>query len=73
MFRDLIPALADDYHVMAPDLPGFGFSATPDRAQFRYTFDHPADAIALLAAASPGTQVPPKDDRSLVQKRRGAP
>jgi pimeloyl-ACP methyl ester carboxylesterase len=45
MFRDLIPALADDYHVVAPDLPGFGFSETPDRTQFRYTFDHLADVI----------------------------
>jgi len=45
MFRDLIPALAEDYHVVAPDLPGFGFSAAPDRAQFRYTFDHLADVI----------------------------
>jgi alpha-beta hydrolase superfamily lysophospholipase len=45
MFRDLIPALADDYHVVAPDLPGFGFSEAPDRAQFRYTFDHLADVI----------------------------
>lgn len=45
MFRDLIPALADDYYVVAPDLPGFGFSESPDRAQFRYTFDHLADVI----------------------------
>jgi pimeloyl-ACP methyl ester carboxylesterase len=45
MFRDLIPALADNYHVVAPDLPGFGFSEAPDRAQFRYTFDHLADVI----------------------------
>jgi len=45
MFRDLIPALADDYHVIAPDLPGFGFSAAPARRQFKYTFDHLADAI----------------------------
>src|SRR5262247_1734179 len=45
MFRDLIPALADDYHVVAPDLPGFGFSEAPDRAQFKYTFDHLADVI----------------------------
>jgi len=45
MFRDLIPALADDCHVVAPDLPGFGFSDAPDRAQFRYTFDHLADVI----------------------------
>ena len=45
MFRVLIPALADDYHVVAPDLPGFGFSEAPSRAQFRYTFDHLADVI----------------------------
>jgi len=45
MFRDLIPALADDYHVVAPDLPGFGFSDAPERARFRYTFDHLADVI----------------------------
>jgi pimeloyl-ACP methyl ester carboxylesterase len=45
MFRDLIPALADDYHVVAPDLPGFGFSEVPERAQFGYTFDHLADVI----------------------------
>ena len=35
MFRNLIPALAGRYHVVAPDLPGFGFSDAPDRAQFR--------------------------------------
>ena len=45
MFRDLIPALADDHHVVAPDLPGFGFSDAPDRAQFKYTFDHLAGVI----------------------------
>ena len=45
MFRNLIPALADRYHVVAPDLPGFGFSEVPDRKQFRYTFEHLAEAI----------------------------
>lgn len=45
MFRDLIPALADRYHVVAPDLPGFGFSDAPERKQFRYTFDHLAKVI----------------------------
>ncbi len=45
MFRNLIPALADRYHVVAPDLPGFGFSDAPDRKRFRYTFDHLADII----------------------------
>src|SRR4249920_2449356 len=45
MFRDLIPALADRYHVVAPDLPGFGFSDAPDRASFTYSFDHLAGVI----------------------------
>jgi pimeloyl-ACP methyl ester carboxylesterase len=38
MYRNLMPLLADRYHVVAPDLPGFGFSDVPDRAQFQYTF-----------------------------------
>ena len=46
MFRNLIPALADRYHVVAPDLPGFGFSDMPDRKNFRYTFDNLARVIA---------------------------
>lgn len=45
MFRDLFPVLADRYHVVAPDLPGFGFSDAPDRNGFRYTFDNLAKAI----------------------------
>jgi pimeloyl-ACP methyl ester carboxylesterase len=40
MFRDLIPRLDDRYHIIAPDLPGFGFTQAPDRSQFTYTFDH---------------------------------
>jgi pimeloyl-ACP methyl ester carboxylesterase len=40
MFRDLIPFLADRYHVVAPDLPRFGFSDAPDCERFRYTFDN---------------------------------
>jgi pimeloyl-ACP methyl ester carboxylesterase len=45
MFRNLIPELADRYHVVAPDLPGFGFSDAPDRKQFRYTFENLAKAV----------------------------
>ncbi len=45
MFRNLIPALADSYHVVAPDLLGFGFSDAPDRKQFRYTFERLAETI----------------------------
>ena len=45
MFRDLIPALADGYHLVAPDLPGFGFSDSPDRMKFQYSFEHLADVM----------------------------
>ncbi|HET9983713.1 MAG TPA: alpha/beta hydrolase [Longimicrobiales bacterium] len=45
MFRNLIPALADRYHVIAPDYPGFGQSDMPDRATFSYTFARFADLI----------------------------
>ncbi|WP_250624749.1 alpha/beta fold hydrolase [Pinirhizobacter soli] len=46
MFRDLIPALADKFHIVAPDLPGFGRSSMPSRSEFAYTFDHLADVIS---------------------------
>jgi pimeloyl-ACP methyl ester carboxylesterase len=45
MFRDLIPQLADRYHVIAPDLPGFGQSAMKPRDAFSYTFENIADVI----------------------------
>ena len=45
MFRDLIPLLADRYHIIAPDLPGFGKSDMPTREDFEYTFDHLADVV----------------------------
>jgi pimeloyl-ACP methyl ester carboxylesterase len=45
MFRDLIPRLADRYHLVAPDYPGFGYSACPGIAEFKYTFDHLTDVI----------------------------
>jgi pimeloyl-ACP methyl ester carboxylesterase len=45
MFRDLIPHLADRFHIVAPDLPGFGQSGMPSRDKFAYTFDHLADII----------------------------
>ncbi|MFC3650088.1 alpha/beta fold hydrolase [Dyella humi] len=45
MFRDLIPLLSEDFHIVAPDLPGFGQSDMPSREQFNYTFDHIADVI----------------------------
>jgi pimeloyl-ACP methyl ester carboxylesterase len=48
MFRDLIPQLSDKYRVIAPDYPGFGHSAVPDRAEFAYTFDHLAELVDQL-------------------------
>src|SRR5262245_3004710 len=45
MFRNLIPALANSYHVFAPDLLGFGFSDAPERKRFRYTFENLAEVI----------------------------
>src|ERR1700689_3610890 len=46
MFRDLIPRLAPKYHLIAPDLPGFGQSDMPAREEFFYTFANLADIIA---------------------------
>src|SRR6201996_7242073 len=48
MFRNLIPALADKYHVIAPDYPGFGQSDAPDHTKFAYTFQHYADLVDAL-------------------------
>jgi pimeloyl-ACP methyl ester carboxylesterase len=45
MFRDLIPLLADRFHIIAPDLPGFGQSDMPPRTEFKYTFDNIANVI----------------------------
>lgn len=45
MYRELIPRLADRYRVVAPDYPGFGRSAMPDRAQFAYTFENLARLV----------------------------
>ena len=45
MFRDLIPRLAPHFHVIAPDLPGFGFSDMPSHSEFSYTFDRLAEVM----------------------------
>jgi pimeloyl-ACP methyl ester carboxylesterase len=49
MFRNLIPQLADRYHLVAPDYPGFGNSSAPPVDKFNYTFDNLADVIDELA------------------------
>jgi pimeloyl-ACP methyl ester carboxylesterase len=48
MFRNLIPALADKYRVVAPDYPGFGHSSMPPRDKYAYTFDNLAKTIDEL-------------------------
>lgn len=45
MFRELIPELADQYHLIAPDYPGYGFSAMPNVEDFDYSFDNVASLI----------------------------
>ena len=45
MFRDLIPELAGKYHVVAPDLPGFGMTEQPARSVFAYTFENIAKVV----------------------------
>jgi pimeloyl-ACP methyl ester carboxylesterase len=48
MFRDLMPALADRFHLIAPDYIGFGHSDAPSRQEFNYTFDNLAAHVAGL-------------------------
>jgi pimeloyl-ACP methyl ester carboxylesterase len=50
-FRHLLPALAADYHAIAPDFPGFGFSSCPSRDRYSYTFHQYADTIEAFLQA----------------------
>ena len=50
MFRNLIPALGDEFHLIAPDYPGYGNSSMPTVDEFNYTFDHLADIVETLVA-----------------------
>jgi pimeloyl-ACP methyl ester carboxylesterase len=45
MFRNLMPALADKFHLVAPDYPGFGNSSMPTVDEFEYTFDHLSEIV----------------------------
>ncbi|MGW4463445.1 alpha/beta fold hydrolase [Micromonospora sp. NPDC004704] len=47
-YRNLIPALADRFHLLAPDYPGFGNTGVPDPSDFAYTFDHLANVVEQL-------------------------
>jgi len=48
MFRNLIPALSDDYHLIAPDYPGFGYSEQPPINKFNYSFENYSRLIGML-------------------------
>jgi len=50
-YRELIPLLADKYRVIAPDLPGFGFTEVPKKRQYKYTFDALAKTIIAFTDA----------------------
>jgi pimeloyl-ACP methyl ester carboxylesterase len=50
-YRELIPRLADEYRVIAPDLPGFGFTEVPARRAYQYTFDGLAQTILAFTDA----------------------
>src|SRR6476619_3432949 len=51
MFRELIPRLANDYRVIAPDLPGFGFTEVPPERKYLYSFDQLALTIEAFTRA----------------------
>ena len=51
MYRDLIPLLATKYRVIAPDLPGFGFTAVPAERNYSYTFDNLAATVEAFVQA----------------------
>jgi pimeloyl-ACP methyl ester carboxylesterase len=51
MFRELIPRLASEYRVIAPDLPGFGFTEVPAERKYVYTFDHLALTVEAFTRA----------------------
>src|SRR5580658_4079536 len=51
MFRNLIPIMAEHYHVVAPDFPGFGQTDLPNHKEFKYTFANLADVIGAFTEA----------------------
>jgi pimeloyl-ACP methyl ester carboxylesterase len=51
MFRELIPRLADRYRVLAPDLPGFGFTQVPEKRNYRYSFEALARTLEAFTDA----------------------
>jgi alpha-beta hydrolase superfamily lysophospholipase len=73
MFRKFIPALADQYHLIAPDYPGYGHSSMPPRDQFSCTFDNLAKVIDEFTAKLGPTKYEVTEFASSRRKRRWAP
>lgn len=48
MFRNLIEELGDEFHIIAPDYPGYGLSSAPSTDEYNYTFDNAADVVDEL-------------------------
>ena len=78
-YRNLIPALADRFHVISPDYPGFGNSDMPDPAKFAYTFDKTSEIVEAflektgftLAVFTFRTTAAPSDSASSRGARNG--
>ncbi len=51
MFRELMPELADDFHLIAPDFPAFGQTESPSREEVTYSFDHLAHIVDKFTEA----------------------
>jgi len=70
MFRTLIPQLADRFHVIAPDLLGFGQSEMPGRNDFTYTFEALTDVFPgpMCACWTPGTSLSRRTQLRLPQQ-----
>ena len=51
MFRELMPKLASDFHLVAPDFPSFGQTESPSREEFEYSFDHLAKIVDKFTEA----------------------
>ncbi|MBR6925807.1 MAG: alpha/beta fold hydrolase [Bacteroidaceae bacterium] len=51
MFRELMPELADEFHLIAPDFPAFGQTESPSRERFNYSFDHLARIVDKFTEA----------------------
>ena len=70
-FRNLIPALADRFHVLSPDYPGFGNTDMPDPQSFPYTFDRLSEVVEGLLVKT-GSQAPASSCKTSVAQSDSA-